>query len=79
MVPDDVWRDLQPDPEIIELEARRDKFKNGRYRIRGTEHEEIRELTKTIRTKRAQREKDLRNIIESTPWYLDPASNDSGG
>jgi hypothetical protein len=73
MVPDDVWRDLQPDPEIMELEARRDKLKNGRYRIRGTEHEEeIRELTKTIRTKRAQREKDLRQHYREYYFYHRP-------
>ena len=73
MVPDDVWRDLQPDPKIIELEALRDKLKNGRYRIRGTEYEEeIRELTKTIRTKQAQREKDLRQHYREYYFYHRP-------
>jgi len=54
-------KSLEPDHEILELEAQRDKLKNGHYRIRGTEHEdEVRQLTKAIRTKKAQREKRVR-------------------
>ncbi|KAI1086032.1 FluG domain-containing protein, partial [Rostrohypoxylon terebratum] len=61
IVPDEVWDQLPPDPEITALEARRDQLRGGRYRYRGTEHEqEIRELTKLIQGKRAYRAKTIR-------------------
>lgn len=73
MVPDEVWRNLGADPEILELEAQRDKLKNGRYRIRGTQNEDkVRELTNTIRTKRAQREKSLRQYYRQYYFYHRP-------
>ncbi|KAM4067359.1 FluG domain-containing protein [Hirsutella rhossiliensis] len=73
MVPDEVWQSLEPDPEISELEAQRDKFKNGRYRIRGTKHEDkVRELTKTIRMKKAQREKSIREYYRQYYFYHRP-------
>ncbi|KAK4076899.1 hypothetical protein Purlil1_12523 [Purpureocillium lilacinum] len=73
MVPDEVWQSLGADPEILELGVQRDKMKNGRYRIRGTKHEDkVRELTKTIRTKRAQREKSLRQYYREYYFYHRP-------
>ena len=73
MVPDEVWQSLEPDPEILELEAQRDKLKNGRYRIRGTKHEdEVRQLTKTIRTKKAQRDKSIRQSYRQYYFYHRP-------
>ena len=67
MVPDEVWQGLEPDPEISDLEAQRDKLKNGRYRIRGTKHEDkVRERTKTVRMKKAQRERSIRAIGSTT-------------
>lgn len=73
MVPDEVLRSLPPDPEITGLEARRDQLKKGRYRIQGTEHEqEIRELTRSIRTKRIQREKTLRKHYRQYYFYHRP-------
>ncbi|KND93252.1 hypothetical protein TOPH_02396 [Tolypocladium ophioglossoides CBS 100239] len=73
MVPDEVWQSLEPDPEILELEAQRDKLRNGRYRIRGTKHEhKVRQLTKTIRTKKAQREKSIREYHRQYYFYHRP-------
>jgi hypothetical protein len=60
MVPDEVWANLAPDPEIVELEEQRAQLKRGKYRIEGHEdEEEIRQLTNKIRTKRAYREKQV--------------------
>jgi len=73
MVPDEVWQGLEPDPEISDLEAQRDKLKNGRYRIRGTKHEDkVRELTKTIRMKKAQRERSIREYYRQYYFYHRP-------
>lgn len=60
MVPDDVWRNLPPDPEILELEERRAELKGGQYRIKGQKDEaEIRKLSNKIRSMRAQRENSI--------------------
>ena len=57
MVPEQVWANLPPDPEIVELEKRRASLKQGRYRIQGLEdEEEIRTLTEQIRLKKGHRE-----------------------
>ncbi|KJZ70767.1 hypothetical protein HIM_09851 [Hirsutella minnesotensis 3608] len=73
MVPDKVLRNLPPDPEIVALEEKREQLKKGRYRIQGAEHEEeIRQLTRSIRTKRAQREKDLRRQYREYYFYHRP-------
>lgn len=54
MVPDEVWANLEPDPNIVALETEREVLKRGQYRIQGNEDEaKIRELTDEIRTKRA--------------------------
>ena len=72
MVPDEIWQSLGADPEISDLEAQRDKLKNGRYRIRGTKHEDkVRERTKTVRMKKAQRERSIR-AIGSTAFTIVP-------
>ncbi|KAH8768366.1 FluG domain-containing protein [Diaporthe sp. PMI_573] len=60
MVPPEVWENLHPDPEITKLEERRAELKGGQYRFDGHDNEaEIRALTATIRSKRAQREKRI--------------------
>ncbi|KAG7403675.1 hypothetical protein Forpe1208_v016275 [Fusarium oxysporum f. sp. rapae] len=60
MVPDSVWTNLAPYPEIVELREQRAQFKRSKYRIEGHEdEEEIRQLTNKIRTKRAYREKQV--------------------
>jgi hypothetical protein len=44
----------------VELEQRRERLKNGQYRIRGQDNaQEIRDLTKQIRSKKAQRVKKV--------------------
>ncbi len=73
MVPDEIWRDLPPDPEIAELEAKREKLKGGQYRIQGRDNEqEVRDLTKTIRTKQAQRDKAVRRTYHKYYFYHRP-------
>ncbi|KNB13940.1 hypothetical protein FOXG_22677 [Fusarium oxysporum f. sp. lycopersici 4287] len=60
MVPDSVWANLAPYPEIVELREQRAQLKRSKYRIEGHEdEEEIRQLTNIIRTKRAYREKQV--------------------
>ncbi|KAL8310445.1 hypothetical protein RB597_010330 [Gaeumannomyces tritici] len=57
MVPAEVWANLLPDPEIVELEKQRAALKRGQYRIHGRENEKaVRVLTEEIKRKRAQRE-----------------------
>ncbi|RYP51532.1 hypothetical protein DL769_010800 [Monosporascus sp. CRB-8-3] len=69
MVPDDVWQNLPPDPEIVGLEERHARRKQGRYRVQGWDDEaEARELTEQIRTKHDQREKAA--VKESREWYF---------
>lgn len=68
MVPAEVWGNQQPDPEIMELEQRRAALKSGAYQIQGREEEaQIRQLTDTMRLKRAQHEgktlKDYREYL----------------
>ncbi|KAL6354147.1 hypothetical protein LRP88_12481 [Fusarium phalaenopsidis] len=56
MVPAEVWANLPPDPEIVELEQRRALLKQGRRRIQGLEaEEEICMLTEQIRLKKGRR------------------------
>ena len=60
MVPDEVWEDMKPDPEIEELERRRQQLKGGQYRIAGQDCEkEVRELTYQIGVKKDKRTKDV--------------------
>ena len=74
MVPDEIRQTLlPPDPEIMALEQRRSQLRNGRYRNQGTEHEEeIREISKLIRTKRAKRDKALRQQYREYYFYNRP-------
>ncbi|KAH7125059.1 FluG domain-containing protein [Dactylonectria estremocensis] len=56
MVPDEVWANLPPDPEIVKLEEQRAELKQGNYQIDGhIDEEKIRQLTEEIRQKRAHR------------------------
>ncbi|KAK1657061.1 FluG domain-containing protein [Colletotrichum godetiae] len=69
MVPKDVWENLSPDPEILELEEQRRKLKCGYYRVQGTENEaEIRRLTEKIRTKVDRRDKNV--VKEYREYYF---------
>ncbi|KAH8981401.1 hypothetical protein EDB92DRAFT_1970196 [Lactarius akahatsu] len=55
MVPDEVWAQLPPDPEIIELERQRAALKGGEYRVRGKPYEdEVRRLTRLIASAKAR-------------------------
>ncbi|KAM5353462.1 hypothetical protein ACJ41O_000112 [Fusarium nematophilum] len=56
MVPDEVWANLPPDPEIVKLEEQRAELKRGNYRIDGhIDEEKIRQLSEKIRQRRAHR------------------------
>lgn len=73
MVPDEVWEKMPPNPEIIELEAERAQLKDGQYRIRGTENEtRVRELTRKIATKQAQRDKAIRREFRAHYFHNRP-------
>ncbi|CAK7223793.1 hypothetical protein SEUCBS140593_005350 [Sporothrix eucalyptigena] len=73
MVPDEVWRDLPPDPEIVRLQEERAKLKKGQYRIKGRKEEQkVRDLTKTIRTKLAQRDKAIQKTYRQYYFYQRP-------
>ncbi|KAI0128264.1 hypothetical protein BJ170DRAFT_701240 [Xylariales sp. AK1849] len=71
MVPNEVWANLPPDPEIHELEAQRAKPKQDQYRFDCCEDEdETRELTNQIRQKTVTaRETDGQGIAR----YEDPS------
>ncbi|OXV05933.1 hypothetical protein Egran_06299 [Elaphomyces granulatus] len=73
MVPDEVWENMPADPDIVELEAERAELKSGKHRIRGTDNEQrIRDLTKEIRTKRANRRKDIQREYRMDYFYNRP-------
>ncbi|RSL81437.1 hypothetical protein CEP52_017198 [Fusarium oligoseptatum] len=73
MVPDEVWANLAPDPEIVELEEQRAQLKQGKYRIEGHEHEkQIRKLTNEIRVKRTQRVKQVVKEYREDYFYHRP-------
>ena len=77
MVPDEVWENMPADPEIVELEAERAEFKSGKHRIRGTDNEQrIRDLTKEIRTKRANRRKDIQREYRMDYFYNRPTERE---
>ncbi|KAF9269965.1 hypothetical protein L218DRAFT_4953 [Marasmius fiardii PR-910] len=70
MVPDEIWDQLEPDPEIVELEQQRERLKAGRYQYRDSEHaEQITALGKQIRAMRAQWVKDIRKQYRE--YYFD--------
>jgi hypothetical protein len=72
-VPDDVWANLAPAPEIVELKEQRAQLKRGKYRIEGHENEEeIRQLTNKIRTRRAYREKQVVKEYREDYFYHRP-------
>ncbi|KAM0665678.1 hypothetical protein ACQRIU_005939 [Beauveria bassiana] len=69
MVPEKVWANQPPDPEIVKLEEERTMLKQGRYRIDGSEHEDrIRAITDEIRNKRTQNER--RVVKEYREYYF---------
>ncbi|KAJ4361373.1 hypothetical protein N0V85_009414, partial [Neurospora sp. IMI 360204] len=73
MVPDEVWAEMPPDPEILALEIKRAQLKGVQYRIAGTENEDrIRELTKLIAQKRAKRTKYIQRNYREHYFYNRP-------
>lgn len=73
MVPEEIWANLLPDPEIVELEEQRAQLKQGKYRIEGhKEEEKIRKLTVEIRKKRAQRERKVVKEFREHYFYNCP-------
>ena len=73
IVPDEVWANLAPDPEITELKKQRAQLKQGKYRIEGRENEEqIQQISRTIRTKRAQRDKQVVKEYREDYFYNRP-------
>jgi Protein of unknown function (DUF3435) len=69
MVPEKVWANQPPDPDIVKWEEERAVLKQGRYRIEGSEHEDrIRELTDKIRNRRTQNER--RVVKEYREYYF---------
>ena len=73
MVPDEVWENMPPDPQLAALEAERARLKGGQYRIKGTENEDrVRELTKLIATKEAQRKNTIRRAYREHYFYNRP-------
>ncbi|KAL8400415.1 hypothetical protein RB594_000708 [Gaeumannomyces avenae] len=73
MVPAEVWANLLPDPEIVELERQRDALKGGQYRIHGEENEkEVRVLTEKIKRKRARREDEVVRQYREYYFYHRP-------
>jgi uncharacterized protein DUF3435 len=73
MVPDEVWENMPPDPEIVQLETERAELKNGKHRIRGMDNEQrIRDLTKEIRTKQGKRSKDIQREYRMAYFYNRP-------
>ncbi|KAI0526175.1 FluG domain-containing protein [Xylaria bambusicola] len=73
MVPEEVWANLAPDPEIVELEEERARLKQGHYRIEGhKEEEKIQKLTNEIRIKRAQRDRQVVKEYREHYFYHRP-------
>lgn len=73
MVPDEVWELMPPDLKIEALKAERAQLKGGQYRIKGTENEDqIRDLTKLIAAKEAQRKKAIRQAYRQDYFYNRP-------
>ncbi|PNP84285.1 hypothetical protein FNYG_02358 [Fusarium nygamai] len=73
MVPEEVWANLPPDPEILELEMERAKLKQGNYRIDGhPEEDKIRQLTEDIRKRRAQRDQQVVKRYREHYFYNRP-------
>jgi hypothetical protein len=73
MVPEEVWEMMPPDPEIEALKAERVQLKGGQYRIKGTENEDrVRELTRLIASKEAQRKKNIRRDYREDYFYNRP-------
>jgi len=61
MVPDKVWQEMPPDPEIEALKRRRAELKGNQFRIQGCdEEEEIKSLSQQIRTKQGHRNKNVK-------------------
>ena len=61
MVPDEVWKEMPPDPDIQELELQRARLKAGQFRMHGRDdEEEIRDLSRQITNMRANRVKKVK-------------------
>ncbi|KAK3934986.1 FluG domain-containing protein [Diplogelasinospora grovesii] len=61
MVPDEVWQEMPPDPELEAPKRRRAELKAHQFRILGRDDEnEIRDLSRQIRNKQGQRSKNVK-------------------
>ncbi|RYP91078.1 hypothetical protein DL770_002782 [Monosporascus sp. CRB-9-2] len=73
MVPEEVWVNLAPDPKIVKLEEERARLNQDHYRIEGYKNEErICKLTNKIRTKRAQRDRQVVKEYREHYFYNRP-------
>ncbi|KAK7211084.1 hypothetical protein V2G26_018262 [Clonostachys chloroleuca] len=73
MVPDEVWANLLPDPEIVELEEQRAELKQGNYRIDGhIDEEKTRQLTEEIGQKRTRRRVLVVRLYREHHFYNRP-------
>ncbi|KAK4101194.1 hypothetical protein N658DRAFT_496494 [Parathielavia hyrcaniae] len=64
---------LMRDPQIEALKAERAQLKGDQYRIKGTENEDrVRELTRLIASKEAQRKKTIRRAYREDYFYNRP-------
>jgi hypothetical protein len=73
IVPDEVWQNMSPNPEIVELEQQRERLKGGRYRIQDQDNEQkIQDLTQLIRNKKAQRIKEIVKEYRDDYFYHRP-------
>ncbi|OQV09690.1 hypothetical protein CLAIMM_13783 [Cladophialophora immunda] len=60
MVPQEIWDQLRPHPNVLELEKKRVRLKVGKYYYHGNlNKEDSKEIGKTIRALKAQRVKDV--------------------
>ena len=78
MVPNEVWEEMPPNPEIVALRKKKEELKRGSYRIAGQkDEEEVRSLTNQIRLLEAKERKDVRrryreHYFENRPtWDID--------
>ncbi|KAI1014649.1 hypothetical protein LB503_004126 [Fusarium chuoi] len=76
MVPEEVWANVEPDPEIVALEQRRTALKGGSYQVQDQRNEaEVRYLTDQIRLKTAQLEKQIVKDWREYYFYNRPTWN----
>lgn len=64
---------MPPDPEIVAVREERERLKAGQFRIKGIQNEQrVRELTRLIATKQAQRGKEVRQEYRAHHFHHRP-------